>query len=336
MQAGRIAPETPIPVSEYARGRPPTKIGFTPGQTITAEAAAKALITRSANDVASAVAEYLGGSEARFAKNMTKRARQLGMMNTNFANASGLPDNNNYSTARDMAILSLALREHFPQYYHLFNISSFSYRGQIINSHNRLVRTMKGVDGIKTGFIRASGFNVATSMREGGKSLVAVVMGGRTSASRDEHMRSLLQRYIGKASKTKKSAPLVAKISPSIAKGTMPEHVAQFTLPEGRKAPVPIAKASPVVVASTDSPSAEIAQLIEADDTPLAFAAITPKPTAPAIREMEQALMPLMSDGADMSKQMEKKPEEAQPSPATNRSGGSCRQYRHNQQQKNQ
>jgi len=125
MQAGRIAPETPIPVSEYAAARPPTKIGFKPGQTIAAEAAAKALITRSANDVASAVAEYLGGSEPRFAKNMTAKARSLGMMNTNFANASGLPDKNNYSTARDMAILSLALREHFPQYYHLFNINIY-------------------------------------------------------------------------------------------------------------------------------------------------------------------------------------------------------------------
>jgi len=219
MQAGRIAPETPIPVSAYAAARPPTKLGVKPGQTIAAEVAAKALITRSANDVASAVAEYLGGSEPRFAKNMTATARKLGMLNTNFANASGLPDNNNYSTARDMAILSLALREHFPQYYHLFNITSFSYKGQTINSHNRLVRNMKGVDGIKTGFINASGFNVATSMREGDKSLVAVVMGGRSSASRDEHMRSLLNRYIGKASKTKKTTLLVA--SPIyLARGT--------------------------------------------------------------------------------------------------------------------
>jgi len=287
MQAGRIAPETPIPVSKYAAQRPPTKIGFKPGETIAAQAAAKALITRSANDVASAVAEYLGGSEKQFAKNMTAKARQLGMLNTNFANASGLPDNQNYSTARDMAILSLALREHFPQYYHLFNISSFSYRGQTINSHNRLVRNMKGVDGIKTGFISASGFNVATSMRSEGKSLVAVVMGGRSAASRDEHMRSLLNRSLTKASKIKKKAPLVAKATPLVNSNTNIALV-RFKLPDGSQAPIPVAKASYADKIQAESQVAAIEQLIESENASLAFAALVQKPNLPAMDELEK------------------------------------------------
>jgi len=290
MQLGRMAPETPIPVSAYAAARPPTKIGFKPGQTIAVQDAAKALITRSANDVASAVAEYLGGSEARFARNMTKKAHQLGMMNTNFANASGLPDNNNYSTARDMAILSLALREHFPQYYHLFNITGFSYKGQTINSHNRLVRNMKGVDGIKTGFIRASGFNVATSMRSEGKSLVAVVMGGRTAASRDEHMKSLLNRYISKASKKKKTAPLVAKAPPVNGSDDF-KQVAQIVLPEGRQAPVPMVKAD-ILLAGREVTQQELAieTLIEPNDELMAFAPMIQKPVTSAREELEQVI----------------------------------------------
>jgi len=286
MQAGRIAPETPIPVSEYAAARPPTKIGFKPGQTISAEAAVKALITRSANDVASAVAEYLGGSETRFASNMTKKAHQLGMMNTNFANASGLPNNNNYSTARDMAILSLALREHFPQYYHFFNTSSFVFRGQTIHSHNRLVRNMKGVDGIKTGFISASGFNVATSMRSEGRSLVAVVMGGRTSASRDEHMRSLLNRYIGKATTKKKTAPLIAK-APPVAGDALPVRVAQIPLPDRKAVPIPIAKADIMIASQQEKQKIAIGTVIEADNNLMAFAAPPQKPETAVLKELE-------------------------------------------------
>lgn len=229
MQSGRVSPNTPIPVSAYAAARPPTKIGFKPGQTITANAAAKALITKSANDVASAIAEYLGGSEPRFAQMMTTKARRLGMMNTNFANASGLPDTKNYSTARDMALLSLALREHFPRQYGLFTTTSFQYRGKTINGHNRLVKTMKGVDGIKTGYTRMSGFNLASSMRMNDKSIVAVVMGGRNAALRDQHMAMLLRTYIAKASSKRAAAPLVASRA--------------FVLPEGNEVPIPVAKA---------------------------------------------------------------------------------------------
>lgn len=231
MQAGRMSRNTLIPVSAYAASRPPTKMGFTPGQRIAAETAAKALITRSANDVAVAIGEYLGGSEKNFARMMTLKARRLGMRHTNFTNASGLPDMHNYSTARDMAILAVALRAHFPRYYRLFQTTSFVFRGRHIEGHNQLVKSMQGVDGIKTGYTRMSGFNLASSRYAEGKSIVAVVMGGRTVVSRDAHMANLLERYIDKASNAKAPAPLFASRS-------------VIRLPESRAIPIPVAKAS--------------------------------------------------------------------------------------------
>ncbi|EJF87569.1 hypothetical protein ME1_01171 [Bartonella vinsonii subsp. arupensis OK-94-513] len=227
----RVTPNTPIPVSHYAATRPPTKIGFKAGQTISAEAAAKALITRSANDVATAIAEYLGGNEKKFARMMTAKARKLGMAHTHFANASGLPDVRNYSTARDMATLSLALRKNFPQQYKLFKIKSFTFRGHTINNHNKLVKIMKGVDGIKTGYTQMSGSNLATSMRLEGRSIVAVVMGGKSSTARDEHMASLLSQYLPKASRTKSGSYLMASV--------------HYNLPTGKNIPIPNVKAEP-------------------------------------------------------------------------------------------
>ncbi|WP_375640929.1 MULTISPECIES: D-alanyl-D-alanine carboxypeptidase [unclassified Bartonella] len=228
MQMRRVTPNTPIPVSHYAAMRPPTKIGFKAGQTISAEAAAKALITRSANDVAAAIAEYLGGSEKKFAQMMTVKARKLGMKHTHFANASGLPDMHNYSTARDIATLSLALRKHFPKQYKLFKTKSFNFRGHKINSHNKLVKIMKGVDGIKTGYTQMSGSNLATSMRLEGRSIVAVVMGGKSSTARDEHMASLLNQYLPKASQMKSGERLIASV--------------RYHLPTGANTPIPTIK----------------------------------------------------------------------------------------------
>jgi len=228
LQSGRISNKTPIPVSVYAASRPPTKMGLNAGQSIHAETAAKALITRSANDVAVAIGEYLGGSEANFARMMTRKARRLGMVNTNFANASGLHDPKNYSTAQDMAVLSLALRKHFPRQYKLFNTTHFTFRGKNVAGHNRLVKSMKGVDGIKTGYTRMSGFNLASSRRAEGKSIVAVVMGGKTAVSRDDHMADLLVRYMKKASNKRASSSMIFRNG--------------VYLPEGRKVPRPIAK----------------------------------------------------------------------------------------------
>ncbi|GAA5108907.1 D-alanyl-D-alanine carboxypeptidase [Bartonella jaculi] len=266
MHIRRVTPNTPIPISRYAATRPPTKLGFKEGQTISAQTAAKALITRSANDVATAIAEYLGGSEKKFARMMTAKARKLGMVNTHFANASGLPDARNYSTARDMATLSLALRKHFPQQYKLFKIKSFVFRGHTVNSHNKLVQTIKGVDGIKTGYTQMSGSNLATSMRLEGRSIVAVVMGGKSSTARDEHMANLLSQYLPKASQMKNNGRLMASV--------------RYHLPTGANTPIPTIKANP-----TD--------LDDEISTMLTAFAEQPKNSNMAIAAVNQAIIPI-------------------------------------------
>lgn len=210
MEQGKMRPNTPIRISRHAASMVPSKLGIRAGGTITAEAAIKALITKSANDVAAAVAEHLGGTEKRFAQMMTRRARQLGMGSTTFRNASGLPNSGQVTTARDMARLGIALQEHFPRRFGLFSTRSFTHAGATHRNHNRLLGRVKGVDGIKTGYIRASGFNLVTSVNTGGRSIVAVVMGGRTGASRNAQMEKLIGRYLSKGSRRDRG-PLIAR-----------------------------------------------------------------------------------------------------------------------------
>lgn len=199
LDAGRVSLDTQIPVSADAAKRPPSKIGFKPGQSIDVRSAILALAVRSANDVAAAVGEYLGGSEERFAAMMTAKARALGMQSTTFRNASGLPDEGQRTTAHDMAILGMALRRHFPHHYHYFSNREFTYAGKVIRGHNNLLGKVVGADGLKTGYIRASGFNLVTSVGRGGRRIVAVVMGGETAKSRDAHMEELIELYLPKA-----------------------------------------------------------------------------------------------------------------------------------------
>lgn len=216
---GRIRKSTPVKFSAHAAGEPPSKLGVKAGATITVEEAIYALVTRSANDVATALGEMLGGSEQQFARMMTRKARELGMRRTVFRNAHGLPDPAQHTTARDMAMLGIALREHFPQFYDYFSTRSVVVAGKRLGNHNRLLGRVKGVDGIKTGYIRASGFNLVTSVRSGNRSLVAVVMGGKTARSRDAHMVDLIGRYLPKAS-TRDKGMLLAGRKPS-ASATM-------------------------------------------------------------------------------------------------------------------
>ncbi len=190
----KMALDTRMQVSAHAAAMPPTNINLRLGDSISVREAIPALIVRSANDVAAVVAESLGDTEANFGRMMTDKARKLGMRSTTFRNASGLPNNEQKTTARDMATLSMRLMKDFPQHYHYFSTQSFSYKGITYNSHNRMVRNTHGVDGLKTGFIRASGFNVATSAKRGNRRVVAVVMGGPTAASRDQHTAQLLDR----------------------------------------------------------------------------------------------------------------------------------------------
>jgi D-alanyl-D-alanine carboxypeptidase len=233
MASGKVSKSTPIPVSAFAASQPPTKIGFKPGQTISAEAAILSLITKSANDSATAIAEFLGGSEQRFAVMMTNKARQLGMRNTQFRNANGLPDPQQHSSARDLALLGVALREHFPQYYGYFSTRSFSYRGRRIVGHNRLLGKIQGVDGIKTGYTRASGFNLVSSVNTDGKKLVAVVMGGSSTPARDAQMASLIAKYLPAASRRDGGNLIASRKNSKV-------EVAALELPASDAAPIPV------------------------------------------------------------------------------------------------
>jgi D-alanyl-D-alanine carboxypeptidase len=196
LDSGRVSRTTEIPVSDYARSRPPTKIGFKRGGSIDVDSAIKAVVVKSANDVAVAIGEYLAGSEDNFASMMTAKARSLGMNSTVFRNASGLPDPGQVTTARDMALLGMALRKRFPHYFPYFSTTSFTYRGKTIRGHNDLIGGVDGVDGIKTGYTRASGYNVVTSVTRGSRKMVAVVMGGDSARSRNANMAALIDHYM--------------------------------------------------------------------------------------------------------------------------------------------
>src|SRR3954454_10153091 len=177
-----------MPVSQHASEQSPTKLGLRPGQSIRVEDAIKGLVTRSANDAAVVIAEAIGGDEDDFAKLMTRKAHALGMSRTTYVNASGLPADEQITTARDQAILGRAIQDRFPRYYHYFSTVVFNYRGQSIRNHNHLLGSVEGIDGIKTGYTRASGFNIVTSLRRGNRHLVGVVLGGRSGGSRDAIM----------------------------------------------------------------------------------------------------------------------------------------------------
>jgi D-alanyl-D-alanine carboxypeptidase len=212
MRASVITPDSELLVTPYAASQPPTKLNLKPGSTIRTRDAIGALVTLSANDVAVTIAENLAGTEGNFARMMTKKAQSIGMMSTVFRNASGLPNDEQVTTARDMAILATRLIRDFPEYYDCFQTKYFSYNGRRYRNHNHLLFNYKGTDGIKTGYTRAAGFNLTASVQRGDKHLVAVVLGGRTSAQRDAAMRGLLDQTFPKAVAAKAAAPYVASL----------------------------------------------------------------------------------------------------------------------------
>jgi D-alanyl-D-alanine carboxypeptidase len=198
LERGDITLDTRWTASRNASRQPPSRLGLTCRRrrgcdSITVDQAIRALVVQSANDVAVMAAERLAGSEARFAANMTARARELGLTNTRFANASGLPDSHHRTTARDMARLSQALWYDFPEYYHYFQTPSFSWRRTSARNHNHLLGQVEGVDGIKTGYTRASGFNLATMAERDGRRVIVVVLGGETAAARDAQVAYLIE-----------------------------------------------------------------------------------------------------------------------------------------------
>src|SRR6266536_5424993 len=213
LDAGKMKLDTEMEVSEHASEQAPTKLGLRPGQTIKVEDAIKGLVTRSANDAAVVIAEAISGDEDEFAKLMTRKARTLGMTKTVYRNASGLPDDEQVTTARDQATLGRAIQDRFPRHYRYFATSTFNYHGQSIRNHNRLLGNVEGVDGIKTGYTRASGFNLVSSMRRGNRHLVGVVMGGRSGGSRDAIMRGLLAENLEKAANKRTVAAIAERNS---------------------------------------------------------------------------------------------------------------------------
>ena len=210
LERGALKLNTRIKFSANAAKEPPTKLGVGVGKSITVEQVIYSLVTKSANDASTAIAEHLGGSESKFASMMTAKARSLGMSRTTFRNAHGLPNSGQVSTARDMAKLGIALREHFPRQYKYFSTRSFTFGKTRMGNHNRLLGVVRGVDGIKTGYTRASGFNLVSSVVDRDRSIVAVVMGGTTGASRNAQMKDLIARYLPKAS-TRGKGDLIAR-----------------------------------------------------------------------------------------------------------------------------
>ena len=226
LEANKMTLDTEMPVSEHASEQDPTKLGLRPGSTLRVEDAIKGVVTKSANDAAVVIAEAIGGDEDDFARMMTRKARALGMTRTVYVNASGLPADEQNTTARDQAILARAIQDRFPKYYRYFATEAFNFHGHTVHGHNHLLGSVEGVDGIKTGYTRASGFNLITNLRRGNRHLVGVVMGGRSGGSRDAIMRNLLAENLDKASTTRTVAAITER-SPADANAEVAEDVAQ-------------------------------------------------------------------------------------------------------------
>lgn len=302
LERGRFKLSTPLRVSALAQRQSPTKLGLRSGETISVEDAVKGLITRSANDAAAVIAENVAGSVPAFADRMTRTARAIGMTNTRFRNANGLPDPGQFTSARDMMKLGVALQVRFPQYYPLFSIRSYNFRGRTIGNHNNLLGRVNGVDGIKTGYVNASGFNLVTSVKRDGRKIVAVVMGGKTAAQRDAHMVQLINTYLPKASRARgyddqlvadaMNAPKVAAVSAAapaeparlVAASTLPPHPAPVPRPMMAEAdnddPDPAlvtASVAPAAPTPPITPAVEREEVAEAP-APVASRAAAPSP----------------------------------------------------------
>jgi D-alanyl-D-alanine carboxypeptidase len=244
IEYGNLKLDTALPVSAHAAAQAPTKLGLSPDQTIRVEDAIKGLVTKSANDAAVVVAETIAGTEEEFAQRMTRKARALGMNGTTYVNASGLPADEQITTARDQITLGRAIQMRFPAYYAYFSTPFFIYRGRAMNNHNSLLRTVDGVDGIKTGYTEASGYNLITSVRRNNRHIVCVVLGGTSNAARDARMRQLIEEHIVQAS-TERTAPMI------VEKEAEPQGEA-FTLSSTRSVTVSPQPAAIVGPASAD------------------------------------------------------------------------------------
>lgn len=257
LEAGRLTKAQRLRTSRHASVQAPSKLDLLPGETITVEQAILALTVKSANDAAVVLAEALGGTESHFALLMTEKARQLGMRATTFRNASGLPNPGQVTTARDMATLGRALVWNFPQYYQYFSAREFIFRGAVIPTHNHVLVEYDGADGLKTGYIHASGFNLVTSAMRNGRRLIGVVLGGQTIAQRDHAMMSLLDTGFAREIPVRDARYAVPETT-----STSQEPVLQTVLnPEGtdeqpQPAPTPATPAFVTATAPTEDSTA--------------------------------------------------------------------------------
>ena len=289
IESGRLSFASPVKVSQEAASAPPSNLDLEAGEEISVGDAIRALITKSANDVAAALAEKIGGTPTNFVRLMNAKAKVLGMSKTNFENPSGLPDPDQVTTARDMITLGLRLQDDFPQHYRLFAMRAFRYNGATYRNHNTLMNHFAGIDGIKTGYTRASGFNLVTSVRRGGRHLVGAVFGGSSASSRNAEMRTLLTRAMARAStvKTRKSVPMLIsklksepKIAARPATKPKPASVAQAPV-QVAAAPQPKPKPAPAV-ANASAPKAvtEVAGEVPQEQP-------TPEPVAEAAAKLD-------------------------------------------------
>jgi D-alanyl-D-alanine carboxypeptidase len=277
LDSGKMKLDSEMDVSEHASEQSPTKLGLRPGQTIKVEDAIKGLVTRSANDAAVVIAEAIGGGEDDFAKLMTRKARALGMSKTVYRNASGLPNDEQVTTARDQSTLGRAIQDRFPRYYRYFSTSVFNYHGQSIRNHNHLLGSVEGIDGIKTGYTRASGFNLVSSMRRGNRHLVGVVLGGRSGGSRDAIMRNLLAENLEKAATTRTAAAITERNTADAN-----TEMAEAETPASR--PTDNAQANGAVIAAAEpvtAPAPAARPAAKASLMAAAAAALPPLPAKP-------------------------------------------------------
>ena len=279
LDAGRIRLDTPLKMSAHAAEQAPSKLGLKPGQTIAVEDAIKAVVTKSANDVAVAIAENLAGSEDEFARVMTQKAHALGMAHTTYVNASGLPDDDQLTTARDLALLGRAIADRFPRYYRYFATPAFVYHGAAMRNHNHLLGAVAGVDGIKTGYTRNSGFNLVTSVHRDGRYLVAVVLGGHSAFARDARMRELINSHIRQAA-LRNTAPRVAERSDETDRQPEPLPAAPAKARvSSRPDPTPTASVSPRAPASSSEPIHPVmVKTISYRTAPMPAATLAPMP----------------------------------------------------------
>lgn len=281
LESGRMKLDTEMPVSRHAADQDPTKLNLRAGQTIRVEDAIKGLVTRSANDAAVVIAEAIAGNEDDFAQMMTRKARSLGMSKTVYRNANGLPNDEQVTTARDQATLGRAIQERFPRYYRYFATSTFNWRGQSIRNHNHLLGSVEGVDGIKTGYTRASGFNLVSSMRRGNRHLIGVVLGGRSGGSRDAIMRNLLAENLDKSATVRTVAAVTERNGAEAS-----TDVADASDAPARPAPQVQAAAAPAPEAAPSRLAARLSTLAAAT------AAMPPAQPKPEVRPTESKVEP--------------------------------------------